>query len=411
MFFSNKSVWTFAALPLLALLPVACSGAPDGASPSSSDEALDSDAFAAVPDQPFKDVCSAATLQRGKVRCFAKVRTTVEGMIVAAAKPQGFGPNELRNAYHVPAGGKGTIAIVDAQDATAAEADLGVYRKQFGLPECTTANGCFKKVNQRGEQGNYPAPDSGWGSEIMLDIEMASAICPACKIVLVEADGADIDNLGTAVNMAVSLGADVVSNSWGGPEDDTTVPSEKYFNHPGVAIFASSGDSGFGASSPASSQFVIGVGGTSLVKSKSSRGWAERAWSGAGAGCSAFVTKPSWQTDTGCGKKTISDVSAVADPNTGVAVYDSVGSGGWAVYGGTSVSSPIVASIFAASGNGKKTGAVIWNHTKDFNDVTKGNDGTCSPAYLCTAGKGYDGPTGWGTPNAKLLGALAGSAE
>jgi hypothetical protein len=398
----KNRAWTFASLPFLAWLPVACSGGAPGEEAAASDDALDSDALSTIPSRPYRDLCGADAVKLGMFRCHAKIGLTPDGQVEAAAAPRGLAPKDLISAYKVPSGGTGTIGIVDAQDNPNAERDLGTYRKQFGLPACTTANGCFKKVNQRGQQSGYPAPDPGWGGEIMLDIEMASAICPGCKILLVEADSPTTDNLGASVDTAVRLGASVVSNSYGGAEDNTTVAAEHFFNHPGVAIFASSGDSGFGAQSPASSAFVIAVGGTSLTKSGSSRGWAEKAWSGAGAGCSAVISKPSWQTDKGCSKRTIADVSAVADPNTGVAVFDS-GSGGWVVFGGTSVSSPVVASIFAATGNSHKSAEAVWKKPADFNDVTTGSDGTCSVKYLCTAQVGFDGPTGWGTPNATKM--------
>ncbi len=239
---------------------------------------------------------------------------------------------------------------------------------------------------------------------------MASAACPSCKIILVEVNSADMSDLGAGVNEAAALGATVISNSYGGTEDSTTVSeSSEYFNHPGVLITASAGDDGYGASFPATSQYVLAVGGTSLTKSTSStRGWTETAWSSGGSGCSAYVAKPSYQTDTGCKFRVEADVSAVADPNTGLAVYDSYdGTGGWIVVGGTSASSPLVASIFALTG--KAPGATPqfpYANTSLFFDVTSGSNGTCSSSasYLCKAGVGYDGPTGWGTPNAAALG-------
>src|SRR6185369_14902861 len=182
--------------------------------------------------------------------------------------------------------------------------------------------------------------------------------CPKCKILLVEANSASMSDLGAAVNTAAALGATVISNSYGGSEDSSATSTDaQYFNHPGIAITVSSGDNGYGVEYPASSAHVIAVGGTSLAKSSSTRGWAEGAWNGAGSGCSKYVAKPSAQKDTGCTKRTVADVSAVADPNTGVAVYDtyggaSAGATGWVVYGGTSAAAPIVAAVLAASGKG-----------------------------------------------------------
>ncbi|WP_245797759.1 S53 family peptidase [Mangrovactinospora gilvigrisea] len=324
-----------------------------------------------------------------------------------AATPSGFGPSDLRSAYNLPAnGGAGqTIAIVDAYDDPNAEADMATYRKQYGLPACTTASGCFKKVSQTGTT-KYPKADSGWAGEISLDLDMVSAVAPNAKVILVEATTASMGNLGTSVNEAVKLGAKYVSNSYGGGESSSdTSYDTKYFKHSGVAITASSGDSGYGVEYPAASQYVTAVGGTSLKKDSSTRGWTESTWStssteGAGSGCSSYDPKPSWQKDTGCSKRTVADVSAVADPYTGVAVYQTYGGSGWAVYGGTSASSPIIASVYADGGAaGTNPSSDPYAHTSSLNDVTSGSNGTCSPAYLCTAGKGYDGPTGLGTPN------------
>jgi subtilase family serine protease len=173
-----------------------------------------------------------------------------------------------------------------------------------------------------------------------------------------------------------------------------------------VVITASSGDSGYGVEYPAASQYVTAVGGTSLSTSSNSRGWTESVWStssteGAGSGCSAYDAKPTWQTDTGCSDRTVADVSAVADPATGVAVYQTYGASGWAVYGGTSVASPLIAAVYADAGTPTVDypAADLYANTSSLNDVTSGSTTSCSPAYLCTAETGYDGPTGLGTPN------------
>jgi subtilase family serine protease len=235
---------------------------------------------------------------------------------------------------------------------------------------------------------------------------MVSAVCPSCKILLVEAKSSSMTDLGKAVNRAALLGAAAISNSYGTSSEfsgETTYDS--YYNHPGAMVTVSSGDSGYKRFGyPAASGFVTAVGGTHLTRTTSTRGWAETAWSGAGAGCSIYEAKPAWQTDTGCSKRTVSDVSAIADPNTGVAVYDSFGSSGganWYVFGGTSVSSPIVASIYALAGNaaGLVYGSYPYAHRSSLWDVTSGWDGQCRSSYLCTSNVGYDGPTGLGTPN------------
>ncbi|WP_410170097.1 putative Ig domain-containing protein [Actinacidiphila bryophytorum] len=356
-------------------------------------------------------LCAAPTTPGG-MSCLALARTDVVHSlgITPNATPSGYGPTDLQSAYALPssAGSGATVAIVDAQDDPNAEADLATYRSQYGLPACTTSNGCFRKVNQSGGT-SYPSPDSGWAGEISLDLDMVSAVCPQCHILLVEATSASMTNLGTAVNEAVSLGAKYVSNSYGGGESssDTSYDSS-YFNHPGVAITVSSGDEGYGAEYPAASKYVTAVGGTALKRaSGTSRGWSETVWNtssteGTGSGCSSYDAKPSWQTDSGCSKRTIADVSAVADPATGLAVYDSYQASGWQVYGGTSASSPIIASVYALAGtpaSGSTPASYPYSHTGSLNDVTSGSNGSCGGSYLCTAQAGYDGPTGLGTPN------------
>jgi hypothetical protein len=334
--------------------------------------------------------------------------TTPQAEVTPDATPSGFGPVDLKSAYNLPAtGGSGvTVAVVDAQDDPDAASDLATYRSTYGLPACTTANGCFKKVNQTGGT-TYPTPDTGWSGEIMLDIEMVSAACPSCNILLVEANSANDSDLDTAVNYAAAH-ATVVSNSYGGSESSSD-PSDSAYNHSGVLITASSGDEGYEVEFPASSPTVLAVGGTSLTKSSgTARGWTESVWStsaseGAGSGCSRYETQPSWQTSNTnikavCSKRAVADVSAVADPATGVAVLDTYGSGGWAVYGGTSVASPLVAAIYALTGHAGGSPSYAYSNPGNFYDVTSGQTSTCGNA-LCKAGTGWDGPTGLGTPN------------
>ncbi|WP_329578491.1 putative Ig domain-containing protein [Kitasatospora sp. NBC_01250] len=357
-----------------------------------------------------KRACAAPT-HPGQMACLALERTNVAEphAVSPNAAPSGYGPTDLASAYNLPtsAGSGQTVGIVDAQDDPNAESDLATYRSTYGLPACTTANGCFKKVDENGGT-SYPTGDTGWAGEISLDLDMVSAVCPNCHIVLVEATSANMSDLGTAVNQAVAQGAKYVSNSYGGSEDSTDTSSDsQYFNHPGVAITVSAGDGGYGAEYPASSQYVTAVGGTSLSKASNARGWSESVWNtssteGTGSGCSAYDPKPSWQTDSGCSERTVADVSAVADPATGVAVYQTYGGSGWDVYGGTSASSPIIASVYALAGTPAAStypASYPYAHTSALNDVTSGSNGSCSPTYLCTAGTGYDGPTGWGTPN------------
>lgn len=355
----------------------------------------------AVPTVPSVQAC-AGPAPAGHARCHARIVSNVNGQLVPNLVPQGYGPADLRSAYKVTGTGSATtvIAIVDAYHYKTANADLKVYRKKFGLPPCTKKNGCFKQVDQNGGK-NYPATNLGWNQEEALDIEMASAICPSCKIVLVEANSNSYANLATAVNTASTLpGVLVISNSYGGGESGTS-GYEPSYNHPGQAVTVSSGDGGYGVEFPASSPHVTAVGGTSLVKAVNDRGWSETAWSGAGSGCSTVYAKPAWQTDSGCAKRTVADVSAVANPSTGVAVYGPVNSttSGWLVFGGTSVAAPVIGGVYAVNGGPVNYGSDPYANVGALFDVTSGSNGSCSPAYLCTAGVGYDGPTGLGTPN------------
>lgn len=364
-------------------------------------------AQSAAPHSQVKadDLCGAAAI--GQVRCFAKLVMN-PGILPHQGNISGYVPSDLQSAYNLPSATAGqgqTVAIVDAYDDPNAESDLAVYRSEFNLPPCTMANGCFRKVDENGGT-NYPPQDSNWDGEISLDLDMVSAICPNCHILLVEASTANFSDLATAVNTAASLGANAISNSYGGSEDASETSYAAAYDHPGIAITASTGDSGYGTAAPSVFSTVTAVGGTSLYQQAGTqRGWYEMAWSDGGSGCSQYIAKPAWQTDPDCGMRTVADVAAVADPNTGVAVYDSVpvqGQSGWVVFGGTSVSSPIIASVYALAGNAKSLNidgaSYIYSHTSDLNDVTFGSNGFCFD-YLCNAGPGYDGPTGWGTPN------------
>ncbi|HEX7245257.1 MAG TPA: PKD domain-containing protein [Solirubrobacterales bacterium] len=325
----------------------------------------------------------------------------------------GFSPADLRSAYTLPSsGGAGqTIAITIAFDDPNAESDLAVYRSHYGLPACTTANGCFRKVNQLGKEGKYPEPNSGWALETSLDLDMVSATCPECHILLVEANSNYTEDLGAAVDRAAEMGASVISNSWAAEEYAEEKAENHYFHHPGIPVLFASGDWGYGVYYPASSPDAIAVGGTSLKKAGNSRGWSETAWSGAGSGCSSYEEKPAWQKDGGCSQRTVADVSAVANPQTPVSVYDSYGQSGWVLLGGTSVATPLVAGIEALStGTFRATGPSGFTRAGNNGalfDVIEGENGLCAAesetgfegAYLCQADAGYDGPTGWGTPD------------
>ena len=352
-------------------------------------------------------VCKHAP--HGRVGCFAiRLDRYSSGRVRHATTPLGYTPADLAAAYGLPSDSAGdgmTVAIVDAYDDPAAEADLATYRTQFGLPTCTTSNGCFRKVDQDGGT-SYPVADDGWSQEISLDLDMVSAVCPQCHLLLVEATSSAQSNLGRAVNTAVRLGADAVSNSYGGP-DASDSSYGRYYHHPGVAITVSAGDSGYGVSYPASSKWVTAVGGTTLRRSsRARRGFSETAWDNGGSGCSDRNTT-TWQDTsmTECSGRAVADIAAVADPATGVAVYDSVvfeDTSGWLTFGGTSAGAPIIAAAFALAGNTADVadGSYVWqHHTGGVNDVRTGSNGTCTTDRWCTSGYGWDGPTGWGTPS------------
>jgi hypothetical protein len=343
------------------------------------------------------------------------VITDRSGTPLATSGPTGYGPAEFHAAYELPttAPTPQTIAIVDAYDSPTIESDLGVYSATFGLPACTTANGCFRKVNQSGQEGPYPKADSGWALEIALDVETAHAICQNCQILLIEASSNSFANLTAAVNMAASLGATEISNSYGGPEYSGEVADTAY-KHPGIAITASAGDSGYGAEYPASSPYVVAVGGTTLNLGPSNSYGSETVWSGSGSGCSAYASAQAWQTSdakwslTGCGsKRGVADVAADANPNTGASVYNTTknqGQAGWFQVGGTSLSAPLIAAVYALAGGGSADypAADPYSHQGDspasLHDVTSGSNGSCGESTMCKGATGYDGPTGAGTP-------------
>jgi subtilase family serine protease len=349
----------------------------------------------------YRAVCPGAVA--GSARCHADVVTDTRGNPLATSSPTGYGPAQFHTAYSLPATSSvaQTIAIVDAYDDPQAENDLATYSSTYGLPSCTTANGCFKKVNQTGGT-NYPRADQGWALEISLDVQTAHQICQNCNILLVEAKTNSFSNLLAAEDYA-AVHATEISNSYGGSESSSDTSYDAHFNHPGIPITVSSGDSGYGVEYPAASQYVTAVGGTTLNLNPDNTRASETVWSSAGSGCSAYDPKPSWQTDAGCAKRTVADVSADADPNSGASVYDSYGyqgQKGWFQVGGTSLSAPLIAGVYALAGNGSSTtyGSYPYAHTSSLFDVTSGSNGNCG-TYLCNGGPGYDGPSGLGTPN------------
>jgi subtilase family serine protease len=342
-----------------------------------------------------------------------------KGPTAGASTPSGYGPIDLQSAYNLAgasstAGANKTVAIVDAYDDPTANSDLATYRSHFGLPPLT--------LTTVYASGTKPSGNTGWAEEESLDVDMVSAICPNCSITLVEAASNSYADLATAMRTAASLpGVVAVSNSYGGSDSssDSTFDGSSYFNFvndSGIAVTASSGDGGYGVEYPAASPYVTAVGGTHLTKS--SGVWSETVWSGAGSGCSKYESAPSWQPKTSlCATRTVADVSADADPNTGVAVYDTDGEPGWLVFGGTSVASPIIASVYALGGG--TTPSALYGSSALRQIKTGSNSGSphhpCT-SYLCnaadslggslgisytpaTSGLWYNGPTGNGTPN------------
>lgn len=374
-------------------------------------------------------ICGLPTA--GQAACHAITNDSADVTVHPHAAPSGsgYGPAQIQGAYGLtpPAGvGTGpTVAVVDAYDDPTAASDLVQYRSAWGLPLC--ADGSVSCILTKVGQGtSLPAADSGWALEESLDLDAVTAACPSCRILLVEANSATTADLGTSVNKAAATpGVVAISNSYGGSEsasDPTSVAT--YFTHPGIAITVSAGDSGYGVEFPAAAPTVTSVGGTHLTINADNTWAGETVWgaapnflqkllgqnpAGTGSGCSKYEAAPAGQpTIAGCSKRIVADVSAVADPATGLAVYDTTGQSGWVEVGGTSLSSPLIAAIYAqgakpiSSVSGPNlvyaTGAAAGLH-----DVTSGTNGSCSNSKLCTAGSGFDGPTGLGTPRSAAI--------
>ena len=297
------------------------------------------------------NVYHAAVCKRGNphdtARCHAHVVTDARGNIkngknpaAPLAAPGGYGPSDLQSAYGLTglvSTGTPTVAVVDAYAYPNAEADLAKYRAQYGLPPCTKANGCLRIVGQTG--GKPPSRvDTGWDQEQALDLDMVSAACPNCKILLVQASTPSFSNLWTAVDYAKTQpGVRAISNSYGNTDSSSYAAYDSHYAGNNIAITVSTGDSGYGAQWPATAPGAIAVGGTHLVAGGGTRGWTETVWNGAGSGCGLGHSKPSYQngvTDA-CGGRMEGDISAVADPNTGVAVYGPTSrtTSGWRIFG------------------------------------------------------------------------------
>jgi subtilase family serine protease len=356
----------------------------------------------------------------GHAHCDLRVLRAPTGVSAAtkcnASAKAGYTACNIQSAYvltklSAQKGAGETVAVVDAYDDPKAASDLAKYRSANVLPACTVANGCFKKLNQDGDASPLPSADKGWAGEISLDLDMVSAVCPKCHITLIEANSSGNGDLYSAVAEAVALGANVVTDSWGSGEYDGETGWDGDFDFPGVPIVFSSGDGAYqgGVQYPSASPYVTSVGGTELTPTKTGRMWRETAWvntsqqpptQGSGSGCSTYEAKPSWQTDSGCSMRMTADVSAVA---TDVLSYDTYKSGGkWFYSSGTSVSTPIIAGIYALADNaGTATtpASIAYSHTSHLFDITSGSEGSCTPSYFCAAQAGYDGPTGLGSPD------------
>jgi hypothetical protein len=354
------------------------------------------------------DFCHGSPGARARCSVLTNVNGNGRSEIANNVTPQGFVPTDLQSAYKLDTtNGVGrTVAIIGAYDATHGESDLAAYRSNFGLSACTSASGCFTKLNQSGQTsplpGNAPAGDD-WNVEYALQMDMVSATCPNCNILLIEANNDQDDGLYIAVNTAASQpGVVAIALPYGGEEYSTETDDEQtYFNHPGIAMVAAGGDSGYEVSFPASSRYVVSVGATTLKTAANGRGWTETAWNGTGSGCSKYISKPAFQTDADCSKRTTNDIAIVGDPSTGVAIYTQ-DEGGWVEVGGTTVGSGLISGIFALAGPPTFPGwpaSALYRHPADLYDVTSGSNGSCGGTYLCDAGLGYDGPTGNGTPN------------
>lgn len=382
-----------------------------------------------IPHLPEKAVCGLPGV--GRAKCHAHVVTNNQGLPQAGSMPAGtsYGPVQFHLGYNLPctpggnvdavcatpsAGfGPQTIAIIDAYHTPTIENDLHVYSSYFGLPDCTRANGCLQVLNQNGETSLPTTVDGGWSLEASLDVQVAHSVCQTCKIILFEANSNNFSDLATAVQTAAGMGVTAISNSYGGSEWNGEINYDSYYNHPGIAVTVSAGDGGYGAEFPAASNGVVAIGGTTMQLNTDNSYAAETVWNGTGSGCSSYETANSWQTTlsnwslTGCGgKRGIVDMAADADPNTGAAVYDSTpynGSTGWYQVGGTSLSAPLIAGVYAlAGGVPANTYAsslpYVYFTPTNAHDVTSGTNGHCT-TNMCTAGTGYDGPTGLGTPN------------
>jgi subtilase family serine protease len=369
-------------------------------------------ASASKPAAHAKRVCSVSTSPK-YASCMAWVKADATGhVLVNPDLPIGLSPAKFHTGYNLPTTvvGHHKIAIVDAYNDPHIYGDVKHYVETFGLPKfrkclSATQTNCFLVLNQFGKTSPLPVNSPDWSTEIALDVEVAHAICQNCRIELIEANNNSFKALKTAVNTAAARGAEVISNSYGAPADCTNMNA---YNKPHVAITVSAGDSGYGIACPAVLNTVVAVGGTTLTLNGDGSYNSETVWDGTGSGCSSLNSAQSWQTatatwgSTGCSGRGMNDVSADADPSTGAAVYDSFGYGGWLQVGGTSLSAPLIAGVYALAGNSSTwtyPAQSVYLSPGSLHDVTTGTNGSCGGSLACTAGAGFDLPTGIGTPN------------
>jgi subtilase family serine protease len=422
---SARRLLRWAAAGIVIALAAGCSGGgmtpqaggvtPQGTANQAALQSIEDAAYVAQQIAMGNFIQACPNVVFGEGRCFAlglkETARAPRSEAGADGSVAGYGPSQLQAAYNITSAAKndsgGRVAVVEAGGDPNLEKDLAVYRKQFGLPRCDVVSGCLRIENQDGKIRPHPPVIDGWLAEQSLDVDMVSANCPNCKILVVEAS----TSLGVAERTAARAHPVAISNSWGSEEFKGEKPSEhRLFDHPGIAITASAGDGGYGVIFPSAANTVTAVGGTSLYTAKNSRGYTETVWAGTGSGCSQYIPETSWQLPIeqklgGCSNRIVSDVAYIADPNTGVAVYESIpGDGeapGWQVWGGTSVGSPAIAAIYALSGD--TTGipaSIAYANPSDLYNVTSGSNGNCAPYdYLCNGEVGYNGPTGFGTPD------------
>lgn len=367
---------------------------------------------ACLPRRPRQARCYALYAPQASVNAAIAARAAGGAAVARSAAPKGWGATSIERAYKLPVKRRprATVAVVDAFSTPHLAADLAAYRARYHLPPCTTASGCLRIVNQHGQASPLPAADpGGWGVEETLDASMVSAACPQCHILVVEASSPSFANLAAAENTAARMGAVVISNSYGAQESGFTQAQATAYRHPGHMIVASSGDNGFGAAQfPANLATVTAVGGTQLSRARNARGWTEKTWNvdggASGSGCSAYVAKPLWQHDPHCPGRTVADVAAVA---WNIPIFDSSVPGGpWLTIGGTSVAAPLIAGVYALVGNASNVHpSYTYAHRRALFDITHGTSdlfeagAACGHDYLCVASKGYDAPTGLGTPD------------